>query len=115
MNKLILLSVLLANCGANSELSKPSSELKSTPFWAIELEEGLLITQEDDTQEAIFTASALLVARCASHPACRTVAVEGGKTLLSFAASTAAGGLSWDWANKNLCGGSCYDSIFGED
>ena len=116
MKKLLLLtSMLLFSCGSEQSVSKSKADSAELPFKVVETEEGLLIEEDESPMEAVFTASALLVARCAAHPACRIAVVEGGKTVLKFAASTAAGGMTWDWANKNLCDGSCYDLIMGDD
>lgn len=96
-------------------LSSPSysMETKGTLPDIYETEEGLVIETESHSHDkAIFTAAAVLVARCVAHPACRATAASSGQYILRYVGGTVAGGLTWDWANKELCGGSCYDLIF---
>ena len=111
---ILLASILLASCGTQEALYNVQTKKSLLPYNIVETEDGLLITEGENPDEAIFTASALLIARCASHPACRGVIAEGGKTILKFAVSTAASGMTWDWANKHLCNGSCYDFTIGQ-
>ena len=69
----ILIPFIFSACGSEKNQS-------STLFFS-EQSEGLIIESERNPKEALFSASAFLISRCIAHPACRTVGLEGGKTL----------------------------------
>ena len=85
-------------------------KLTSTPDWS---RIDFKTLYDGKMSEALITVPLILSLRCAAHPACRSVAIKGGRVVAKVA--TGAGGyFSTEWAERNLCDGSCYDYVFGE-
>lgn len=70
--------------------------------------------EPEGPKNALFTVPFILALRCAAHPACRSLAIRGGKVVAKVGYGAAAY-FSSEWAERNLCNGSCYEYVFGKD